>query len=85
MILQIYSVRDDAIGAFMNPFYTRSRGEALRSFQDAVNDPKSTFNSHVTDYNLYYLGEYDDNTGIFTPVPPDHVISANNVKMKDTN
>lgn len=76
MKLQIFSVYDRAVGAFMNPFYARSKGEALRSFSEAVNDEKHNFHRNAADYSLLYLGEFDDNAGVFDCDDPTRVISA---------
>nr|AVQ10255.1 DNA binding protein VP5 [Gokushovirinae environmental samples] len=48
------------MGAFMQPFFARSKDEARRSFSDAVADPKMEFGKHPGDYGLYCLGEWDD-------------------------
>lgn len=63
----IYAVKDLAIQAFGNCFLTRAPGEAMRSFQDEVNstDKKnSAVAAHPEDYELYKIGEYDDELGI---------------------
>lgn len=56
----VCSVADAAVGAFMQPFFARSIGEARRSFGDAVNDPKMEFGKHPRDYELVHLGNWDD-------------------------
>lgn len=65
MILQVFSVFDTAVGAYMQPFFVHSKGEALRSFVDIVNDSKSKIAAHPDDYCLFHLGEYDDKTASF--------------------
>lgn len=57
------SIRDAAVGAFTNPFVARSQNEAIRSFTDAVNDPKLPFGQHPADYALFIVGEWDDFAG----------------------
>lgn len=63
MILEMYSVYDSAVQAYMTPFFVRSKGEAIRSFSEAVNDEKHQFSKHASDYSLFALGAYDDNSG----------------------
>lgn len=65
----IYAVKDLAVQAFGQPFFTRSKGEAMRSFQDEANstDPNSPMAKHPEDYELYYLGTYEDETAKITP------------------
>lgn len=77
MKLQMYSVRDNAVGAYLAPFFMRSRGEALRSFVSACQNAEHEFSKHPDDYRLYFLGEYDDNTGrCVCPEAPDFILSA---------
>lgn len=76
MKLQMFTVYDSAVGAYLQPFFCRSPGEAVRSFQDACNDPKSSFAAHLNDFTLYALGEWDDAGGVFHPTMPTRVTSA---------
>lgn len=76
MRLHVYTVYDKAIGAFMQPFFVRAKGEALRSFSDACNDEKSNFYRHAADYTLMFLGEFDDSNGLFVCQDPVRLIGA---------
>lgn len=79
MKLHVYSVFDKAVGAYLQPFYARSNGEALRSFTEACNNGDSVFSKHALDYTLVRLGEFDDNSGVFNTVEPQRVVSATEV------
>lgn len=83
MIMQVFTVFDKAVGAHLQPFFCRSKGEALRSFTEAVNDPKNNFNRHSADYTLVYLGTYDDNSGLFATQDPVRIISAQELVVED--
>lgn len=85
MILEAYSVYDAGVKAFMQPFFVRSKGEALRSFMDACTDGKAPFMRHPGDYTLYWLASYDDATGLFSSNERDpvRVISALEVVKKE--
>ncbi|UDN67636.1 nonstructural protein [robinz microvirus RP_78] len=86
MILQIFSVRDVQAEAFMQPFFAPAIGAALRSLTDAVNDEKHEFSKHSSDYTLYHLGSFDDNTGMVIPEDtPKRIISCLELVMKTTN
>lgn len=76
MKLQVYSVFDAAVKAYLPPFYVRAKGEAIRSFASAVNSSESAISKHKGDYTLFLIGEYDDSTGLLTPCNPDRVIGA---------
>lgn len=62
----ICAVKDRAINAFGQPFFEHTRGSAIRAFRDAVNqaDANNQFNKHPEDFDLYQIGEYDENTGV---------------------
>ncbi|WNK13529.1 MAG: nonstructural protein [Microvirus sp.] len=78
----IFTVYDNAVKAYLQPFFCRSKGEAVRSFTDACNDEKSQFNKYAADYVLFFLGEFDDAEGLFYPIGnggPTRVISAQEV------
>jgi len=63
MKLEIYAVHDSAVGAFNRPLFFRSRGEAIRSFESAVNDPSNGFSAHAAHYSFFQVGVYDDGVG----------------------
>lgn len=71
MNLILVAVKDTAVDAFQPGIHVvRARGEALRNFTDAVNDNNNkALHQHATDFELWILGELDDNTGIITPKP----------------
>lgn len=77
MKLKIFSVLDSKVKAFGQPFFQRTHGEAERSFTQVVRDPKSSIHPFPEDYDLYFLGEYDDQTGTVEPLDtPQHVVKA---------
>lgn len=83
MKMKVYSVHDQKAEAFLQPFFVQSRGLAVRSFSDAVNDEKHHFNKHLEDYILFELGEYDDATGLFTQDnPPKALFRATDMVIK---
>lgn len=80
--MKVFAVFDKAVSAFERPFFARSGAEAIRSFQDAVNDSKSPFFSHADDFELHQLGDFADDTGLFSGGPPVPLASAADLKMK---
>lgn len=81
MTLKMYSIRDAKSESFNPPFFQPTHGVAERAFKELVNDPKSNANKYPEDYDLYYLGEYDDNTGkLAAKDTPEHMVKAVNVK-----
>lgn len=81
MILKMYSIRDSKGGVYHRPFYKAHEAEAERDFKTGVNDEKSTMYLYPEDYDLYYVGEYDDETGTIRGIDtPRHVAKAINLK-----
>jgi hypothetical protein len=77
MKLVCAAIHDQKVGAFMQPFFVRSRGEAMRTFVDAVHDSNSPFGKHPEDFVLFLLAEYDDGDGSFSSAtPPPVLLSA---------
>lgn len=68
--LIVLSVRDRAMDAFMQPFFAPAVGLAVRSFGDEINRAESPMHAHPEDYDLYQVGTFDDQTGIFTSDQP---------------
>ena len=67
MILQMWAVFDHKVEAFMQPQFFRSKGEALRSFSDAVQQDGTVFTKHPEDYSFWFRGTFDDSNGSVTP------------------
>lgn len=85
MKLKMYSIRDQKSEIFNVPFYKQTHGEAERDFRTLVNDQKSQVNIYPEDFDLYYIGTYDDNSGIVEPLKtPEFIIKAVNVKQQNS-
>jgi len=68
MILNICTVKDRAADAYGRPMFVPSTGVAIRSFSDEINrnNADNQLYNHPDDFDLYELGQFDDNTGLFT-------------------
>ncbi len=80
--MEICSIHDAAAQAYMTPMFFQSRGQAIRSFSDAVNDGKSDFWKHPEDYTLFHLGTFDLRTGMLDYLPsPAALTTGANIKQ----
>jgi hypothetical protein len=63
----ICTVKDRAADAYGRPMFVPSAGVAIRSFSDEINrnNADNQLYNHPDDFDLYELGEFDDNTGLF--------------------
>jgi len=65
MILKLFTVYDSKIGAYKEPIYLRSTGEALRAMTETLSNAQHQFSKFSEDYTLFELGEYDDTNASF--------------------
>lgn len=70
MKLNVVAIRDRALDAFMQPWYSPAVGAAIRAFVDEVNRDGSPPNLHPEDYDLYLLGQFDEQSGTFIQEGP---------------
>lgn len=86
MKLKIVCVRDRAADVFGTPFFMASHGQAIRSFADEINSQRenNTLNKHPQDFDLYALGEYDDQDGSFHTDTPRQIAIGKDLVNRPT-
>lgn len=81
---KMYSIRDSKAEIYGFPFSQLTHGEAERTFKrlatPAPQGQESTqISQYPEDYDLYYLGTFDDSTGKVNWLDtPQHMLKANN-------
>jgi len=70
MIEQLFTVYDSAAKAYLTPFTAPTIESALRSFREVVNKDGHQFNRFPEDYALFHVGEFDQQTGMFSSMSP---------------
>jgi hypothetical protein len=65
MIWQMYSIFDVKTEVYQGPFRFQTEGQALRWFQDAIVSAESELSKHPEDYNLFFVGSWNDSKGEF--------------------
>lgn len=78
MRYKIIAVRDRAADVFGVPQFVVNIGTAVRSFGDGVRVPSTSerpnpFYDHPDDFDLYMLGEFDDEVGEFITQRPQQI------------
>lgn len=71
-ILRLYSIFDTAVGAYLRPFWSDHKANAIRSFVQCVNDKSSPDNmvaNHPDQFVLFEVGEFHCSTGVFSSHP----------------
>lgn len=76
MIKLIYAIHDSAVKAYMNPFMVKAEGEAVRAFQQAVNDQTTQMSQSPEHFKLFELGTFDERRGEYKTYEPVFVIDA---------
>ena len=81
MQLKAFALRDQKAEVFGTPFFLKTHGEAERTFRELVANDQTMPGKYPEDYDLYYLGEYNDQKGLISPVDtPQHLIKGVSVK-----
>ena len=65
----VFTMFDSATKVYHRPFHQLSDAEAIRTCRRMVNDDSTDVSHAPYDWVLFKLGEYDDNTGVFTCLP----------------
>lgn len=80
--LKVFAIRDSKAEVFKTPFFQKSHGEAERTFQELVKDENSLVSKYPEDFDLYHIGEYNDQTGVIDALEtPNHMVKAINLKV----
>lgn len=80
---KIYAIKDQAIEALSQPFFVQAQGQAVRMFMDETKNEQSQINKHPADFELYYLGEFDEQTGQITQTTVERVARATDFINKE--
>lgn len=67
--MRVFSIYDSKGEFYSNPFYMKSKGEAMRAFADLANDKSNTVGNHPEDFTLFELGTFSERQGQFVLLP----------------
>lgn len=70
MDCEIFTVYDSAAKRYLDIFSAPSKEFAIREFKFAVNRDGHQFNIYPTDFTLFYIGQFDAETGKITGQEP---------------
>jgi hypothetical protein len=62
-IKQIFAVRDAKAEAYQQPFFSHSKGAAIRAVADYANEEGTPLNKHPEDYMLFHIGAWSEMSG----------------------
>lgn len=80
-IQKMFAIYDKKATAYRFPHFLVTVGQAIREFQDAVNNPQTEIARHPADFALYHLGDFNDSNGNLQGLAvPAHIEEAINLK-----
>jgi len=78
MIHRAFAVRDTCVGVWLMPWFFQNSAAAVRALGDAVNKAGSdnNFYQHPEHYQLYEIGSFCDDSGMFTAEVPQFIVDC---------
>lgn len=73
---KLYSVFDKKAAVYCAPFLAHNMASAIRDLSRAANDPQSVVGQYPSDYELYEVGDWDENTGVIEARSVTFVVNA---------
>ena len=84
MKLNVYAIHDSAVGAYNNPMFFNTDGEAIRIFQNEANREDSMISQHPEQFTLFRIGTFDTNTAMIEIEPKKSLAVALDMKLSPT-
>lgn len=82
MKFKMVAIKDRSIEAYTTIFAVRAVGQAIRQFMDAINNKESgPMAQHPDDFDLYEVGDFNDETGELTPCSPNKIADGKNISI----
>lgn len=79
MIDRMYAIKDVKVGFFYPPQCFRNASHALRVHADIFATDSGPFKAHSADFDVYLVGEFDNDTGVITPCTPSFLIHGSDL------
>jgi len=84
MRLVLVSLKDCAVQAFMAPQVVHHKQAMIRALSDGLKagDNKADWARHPEDFELYKVGEFDDQTGCVESCQPEFIIRLSDLVVR---
>lgn len=76
---ECFSVYDRRTQYFNVPFFSPTIESGKRSFMEVAKNPETLLHRYPEDYELFHVGSFNDETGVFEPMHPVPVLTATQV------
>jgi len=70
MMYRVYSLLDLKTGHYSRPFFALHQADAIRDVIALAESGGNHVSRHPADFQLTNLGEFDDQSGLFSPAMP---------------
>lgn len=80
--MNIYTIYDSKAEAYIQPFFCKNNGVAIRLFQTAALDEQHDFHRHAADYTLFNIAMWDETKGIITQLE-NHINLGNAIAIQN--
>jgi len=80
MIIRAYAIYDNKARVYSHPFFTNTDETAQRIFTTMASDGQSNISKFPSDFELFFVGDYDDATATLTAYPKQNFGLASNFK-----
>ncbi len=67
--MKIFTIRDSKAEAYHNPFFATNIALAIRMLEQTVQDQSTLLAKYPADFELFIIGEFDDQAGLVEPTP----------------
>lgn len=75
MVYKVYSILDVNVGYGM-PIVQDNHAVAMRNFENVCCNESSVYHTHPTDFSLWYIADFDTETGNLESVPYEKICNA---------
>lgn len=69
MKVQMFTIYDKKMQIHQQPFVAINRATMMRTIADGLKRNDSMMSRFPVDYEIYKIGEFDETTGMITPLP----------------
>lgn len=76
---QMFSVFDSVVETFNAPFCAANEAEAKRMITGSMSDQSLLF-ENAGDYTVFYVGDFDLESGVVSPIEPRHVCRVSELR-----
>ena len=74
MKFKVFAIYDSKTEAWLQPFFSQSKGHAIRALEGLVSDPQHNFSKYAEDFTLFEVGDWDDSDCKFDLMKTPHSI-----------